>query len=130
LESLWRKRCGRSRESSEQWKLSLLALGVVYRDIGTSRGKRCASASSATVCTCVPFVNWVLRMVTVGLVCSFRSSSRLASAYGIAVTLSMLITSVLAYSVVRARGWRAARAGSVTLLFVAIELGFLLSCWS
>jgi len=75
----------------------------------------------------VPFVNWVLMSVTIGLVCSFGSSSRLASAYGIAVTLSMLITSVLAYSVVRARGWSTARAGAITLLFVAIELGFLLA---
>ena len=75
----------------------------------------------------VPFVNWLLMLVTIGLVCSFGSSSRLASAYGIAVTLSMIITSVLAYSVSRSRGWSAANALLVTLVFVCIELAFLLA---
>jgi KUP system potassium uptake protein len=73
----------------------------------------------------VPFVNWLLMLVTIGLVCSFGSSSRLASAYGIAVTLSMIITSVLAYSVSRSRGWSTPAALSVTLVFVCIELAFL-----
>ena len=73
----------------------------------------------------VPFVNWLLMLVTIGLVCSFGSSSRLASAYGIAVTLSMIITSVLAYSVSRSRGWSVPSALLVTLVFVCIELAFL-----
>jgi KUP system potassium uptake protein len=75
----------------------------------------------------VPIVNWLLMLVTIGLVCSFGSSGRLASAYGIAVTLSMIITSVLAYSVSRSRGWSARNALLVTLVFVCIELAFLLA---
>src|SRR4029078_136647 len=65
--------------------------------------------------------------VTIGLVCSFGSSSSLASAYGIAVTLSMFITILLAYRVMRARGWSRPLALLVTLLFVAIESAFFIA---
>jgi KUP system potassium uptake protein len=73
----------------------------------------------------VPFVNWVLMLATISLVCSFGSSSRLASAYGIAVTLSMIITTLLAYLVARSWGWGAPRAVFVTVAFLAIEVTFL-----
>ena len=44
---------------------------------------------------------------TVGLVFGFRSSTNLAAAYGMAVTTTMVITTVLAYVVARERwGWR------------------------
>ena len=73
----------------------------------------------------VPFVNWLLMIVTISLVWSFGSSSRLASAYGIAVTLSMLITTLLAFTVVRSWGWSTARALLVTIALLTIELPFL-----
>jgi KUP system potassium uptake protein len=75
----------------------------------------------------VPFVNWVLMLATISLVCSFGSSSRLASAYGIAVTLSMIITTLLAYGVARSWGWGAPRALFVTVGLLAIEVTFLLA---
>jgi len=54
--------------------------------------------------------------------------SVLSAVEGLAtVTLSMIITSVLAYSVSRSRGWSAANALLVTLVFVCIELAFLLA---
>ena len=43
----------------------------------------------------VPQVNWALMFATVFIVIGFGSSSSLASAYGIAVTLTMVITAVL-----------------------------------
>jgi KUP system potassium uptake protein len=73
----------------------------------------------------VPFMNWLLMLATISLVYTFGSSSRLASAYGIAVTLSMLITTLLAFSIVRSWGWSTARALLVTLALLAIELPFL-----
>jgi KUP system potassium uptake protein len=73
----------------------------------------------------VPFINWMLMLVTIGLVLSFGSSSRLASAYGIAVILSMLITTLLAYGVARSWGWGAPRAWIVTCCFLIIEGAFL-----
>lgn len=75
----------------------------------------------------VPFINWMLMLVTIGLVLSFGSSSHLASAYGIAVILSMLITTLLAYSVARSWGWGAPRAWIVTCFFLIIEGTFLAS---
>ena len=49
----------------------------------------------------LPFVNWGLFVAIVLAVVMFRSSSNLASAYGIAVTLDMLITTVLTFFVLR-----------------------------
>jgi KUP system potassium uptake protein len=73
----------------------------------------------------VPQVNWALMVATLGLVVGFRSSSALAAAYGIAVTLTMLITTMLAYLVARsAWGVRRPVAGSIALFFFLIELSF------
>ncbi len=49
----------------------------------------------------IPFINWALMLATIGLVVGFGSSSRLAAAYGIAVTLTMIITTLLLYEVTR-----------------------------
>jgi KUP system potassium uptake protein len=53
----------------------------------------------------IPFVNWGLFVAIVLAVVLFRSSSALASAYGIAVTLDMLITTTLTFFVIR-YSWR------------------------
>lgn len=74
----------------------------------------------------VPAVNWGLMLGCVGLVLAFRSSSALASAYGIAVTTTMLITTLIFYRVVRERwGWSAAKAFAVLLPFAVVDLAFL-----
>ena len=49
----------------------------------------------------VPFVNWGLFVAIVLAVVTFRSSSNLAAAYGIAVSLDMLITTILTFFVIR-----------------------------
>ena len=49
----------------------------------------------------IPFVNWGLFVAIVLAVVMFRSSSNLAAAYGIAVTLDMLITTTLTFFVIR-----------------------------
>ncbi|MFZ6645196.1 potassium transporter Kup [Undibacterium sp. TJN25] len=53
----------------------------------------------------IPIVNWLQLLVVVGVVVGFGSSSALASAYGIAVTGTMLITSILTFFVIR-YGWK------------------------
>jgi len=74
----------------------------------------------------VPFVNWALMLATIGLVLGFKSSSNLAAAYGIAVTLTMVITTVLAYFWVRhVWGWSPLKASLLSLLFLAPELVFM-----
>jgi KUP system potassium uptake protein len=73
----------------------------------------------------VPQVNWTLMFATLGLVVGFQSSSALAAAYGIAVSLTMLITTMLAYLVARgAWGVRRVVAGSIALFFFLIECAF------
>ena len=49
----------------------------------------------------MPRVNWTLMAIVIGLVLTFKSSSGLASAYGIAVTGAMLIDSLLGFVVFR-----------------------------
>ena len=53
----------------------------------------------------LPFVNWSLFITIVLAVVMFRSSSNLAAAYGIAVTMDMLITTILTFYVIR-YGWK------------------------
>src|SRR5262249_55044947 len=52
----------------------------------------------------VPAVNWLLLAGIVALVVFFKSSTNLASAYGIAVTGTMLVTTVLVFALA-VRGW-------------------------
>lgn len=73
----------------------------------------------------VPAVNWTLMVATIGLVLGFRSSSRLASAYGIAVTSTMVITTILFYVVARERWrWRRRILVPITLGLLVVDLGF------
>ena len=73
----------------------------------------------------VPFVNWALLIATVGLVLGFRSSSNLAGAYGVAVTTTMVVTTLLAFVLSRTLwGWSLARAASLTCLFLVADLSF------
>ena len=53
----------------------------------------------------IPAINWVLMICCIGLVLGFRTSSNLAAAYGVAVTTTMVATSLLFYVVARER-WR------------------------
>ncbi len=53
----------------------------------------------------VPVVNWALMLSSIGLVLGFGTSSHLAAAYGVAITTTMLITTILFYVVARRR-WR------------------------
>jgi KUP system potassium uptake protein len=73
----------------------------------------------------VPPVNWALMLCTIAIVIGFGSSTKLAAAYGIAVTLTMIITAIL-LNVVMVEVWRWPRtlAYAVTGLFLAIDLSF------
>jgi KUP system potassium uptake protein len=70
-------------------------------------------------------VNWVLLVATVGLVLGFRSSSNLAGAYGVAVTTTMVVTTLLAYVSSRHLWrWGAFRAALVTGVLLVVDLAF------
>ncbi|HEX7281126.1 MAG TPA: potassium transporter Kup [Vicinamibacterales bacterium] len=70
-------------------------------------------------------INWMLMIGCILTVLSFRSSSNLAAAYGVAVTTTMLITSVLFFVVARERwGWNMIVASSLTAVFLVIDGAF------
>ncbi|MFO1245925.1 MAG: potassium transporter Kup [Ramlibacter sp.] len=73
----------------------------------------------------IPFVNWGLFAAIVLAVVLFRSSSNLAAAYGIAVTLDMLITTILTFFVIR-YGWKypLALCIAATGWFFIVDLAF------
>ena len=76
----------------------------------------------------MPFVNWGLFVAIVLAVVMFRSSSNLAAAYGIAVTLDMLITTVLTFFVIR-YSWKYPLVLCIgaTSLFFVVDLAFFAS---
>ncbi len=70
-------------------------------------------------------VNWLLLLATVGLTLAFRKSDNLAAAYGIAVSLTMLMTSVLLYIAMReVWQWNRIAAGSFAGLFMCVDAAF------
>jgi KUP system potassium uptake protein len=73
----------------------------------------------------VPEVNAILMVACLALVLGFQESGKLAAAYGIAVTGTMSITSILFYAVaVRRWRWSRWKAGSLLLLFLTFDLAF------
>ncbi|MEO0318400.1 MAG: hypothetical protein RL404_2077 [Pseudomonadota bacterium] len=77
----------------------------------------------------IPAVNWILFIGVVASVVGFGSSSALAGAYGIAVTLTMMITTFLTYFVVRhAWGMASSVAIGATTLFFCIDALLVAGC--
>ncbi len=73
----------------------------------------------------VPEVNRALALGCIFVVLYFRSSSALGAAYGIAVTGTMAITTVLFYVLARSHWqWSIWRAGALTAFFLIIDLAF------
>jgi KUP system potassium uptake protein len=73
----------------------------------------------------VPVVNWSMMLLTVVLAVSFGSSTRLAGAYGTAVSTTMVLTTVLLFRAMRQRwGWTRFQAAATAGLLLAIDLTF------
>ncbi|HRB04308.1 MAG TPA: KUP/HAK/KT family potassium transporter, partial [Ilumatobacteraceae bacterium] len=74
----------------------------------------------------VPLVNWALMVACVGLVVGFRTSTALAAAYGIAVTMTMAITTLIFFRVLTDRWhWASWKAYLVCTPMLIVEFGFL-----
>jgi KUP system potassium uptake protein len=74
----------------------------------------------------IPWINWGLMFACIGLVLGFRSSENLAAAYGIAVVLTMLITTLLFYFTARRLWkWRLLPTAALCAVFLGAELCFL-----
>jgi KUP system potassium uptake protein len=73
----------------------------------------------------IPEVNTALMIGCLLVVLGFRSTSALGAAYGIAVTGTMAITTILYYVLARSRwNWSILHAGSISAFFLIIDLGF------
>ncbi|MBP7867705.1 MAG: potassium transporter Kup [Acidobacteria bacterium] len=74
----------------------------------------------------VPFINWTLMLSSIFLVLWFQTSTHMAAAYGLAVTGTMAVTTVLAFSVMRRRWrWNPVLAALVSGVFLVVDLAFL-----
>ena len=77
----------------------------------------------------VPLVNWVVMVAVLLAMLGFGSSSALASAYGIAVTVTMFITTLLTFFVVRfGWGYPLPLAIAATGLFLVVDAVLVASC--
>jgi KUP system potassium uptake protein len=73
----------------------------------------------------IPIVNWLLLFVILIIVLGFKSSDNLAAAYGIAVTTTMVITTILACVVmVRVWNWNKLWVATIILGFITVDLSF------
>jgi KUP system potassium uptake protein len=73
----------------------------------------------------VPFVNWGLMISSIGLVIGFRASTALAGAYGVAVTATMAITTMLLAIVARERWrWSMLTVIAIAVPFLIMDLSF------
>jgi len=71
----------------------------------------------------IPLVNWVMAAACLALVVAFRSSSNLAAAYGLAVTIDMVITSMVFFFVARfGWGWALWKAAGLVGMFLVFDL--------
>lgn len=74
----------------------------------------------------VPAINWALFFGCVALVLSFQSSTNLAAAYGLAVSIDMVMTSLCMFIISRTLWkWSSLRALAAFSIFIILELGFL-----
>jgi len=74
----------------------------------------------------MPTVNWMLMLACLSLVLAFKESTRLAAAYGIAVTATMAITSFIFFKVTRLRWyWPLWQSGLLLGLFLLLDCSFL-----
>ena len=73
----------------------------------------------------IPNINWLVLIAVIILVLGFRSSTNLAAAYGLAVTLTMMIDTLLAFVVVRSL-WKWGNLKSVAFLgaFIIVDFAF------
>ena len=70
-------------------------------------------------------INWALMVGCILIVLGFRTSSNLAAAYGVAVTSTMVITTLLLYVVARERWrWNVPAAGALATVFLIVDLAF------
>jgi KUP system potassium uptake protein len=73
-------------------------------------------------------VNWLLMLVTIALTIAFAKSGNLAAAYGVAVSATMLLTTLLLFMALRTIwGWGVIASGAVASVFLIVDSAFFLA---
>ena len=106
---------------------AVFSLTIQATQLGLCPRPRTVHTSSATMGQIyLPVLNWLLMLACLALVVGFRSSTRLAAAYGLAVSGTMMITTLLFIVVARNRWkWSIARIALVAGTFLVIDVAFL-----
>lgn len=73
----------------------------------------------------IPFINWLLMAGCIGMVLHFKKSTAMEAAFGLSVTLTMLMSTVLIFFYLRSRRVHIAGVIAITALFLIIEGSFL-----
>jgi KUP system potassium uptake protein len=94
--------------------------------LGYSPRMKIIHTSSSTIGQIyIPSVNTILMLCCLGLVVGFQNASALALTYGVALSGTMTITTILFAIVMRRHwGWSKWKVGSITLLFLIVDLAF------
>ena len=75
----------------------------------------------------IPVINWSLWLITCGIVLHFRTAAHMEAAYGLAITITMLMTTILLTFFLLQRGVRPLLAYSLMAFFAIIELIFFIA---
>ena len=76
----------------------------------------------------IPFVNWMLLAAVILLVLGFQTSSNLGSAYGVALSMTMLIDTLLvAVAMILMWKWKAWIVGGITIVLLVVDIAFVSS---
>ncbi|HAR19175.1 MAG TPA: potassium transporter Kup, partial [Cytophagales bacterium] len=75
----------------------------------------------------VPSVNWVLLLGCIGVVLYFRESSHMEAAYGLSVTITMLMTTFLLFFYVKSKKVPTILAIFLLMIYLSIEMSFLVA---
>lgn len=73
----------------------------------------------------IPVVNTSLLLGCIGMVLYFRESSAMEAAYGLAITVAMLMTSILLFYFLKSKGWNLFLVWGIMLVFFTVESAFL-----
>jgi KUP system potassium uptake protein len=106
------------------YSLTLSAIQMGY----LPRTTICHTSENARGQIYIPLINWALMFACIGLVLAFRESTKLAAAYGIAVTMTMMLTTaLLAFVSVKLWKWSLLRTALFCGLMLAVEGMFLVA---
>ena len=75
----------------------------------------------------IPFINWTLMFGCIGMVLYFKESTKMEAAFGLSVTLTMIMSTILIFFYLKMRRFSFIWIALITMLFLSIEFSFLMA---